>query len=198
MPLLAYCLEAILTITHPFAPFVTETVWQTLAWEGDSLLAVRPWPKVMAGDAKQASVFEQIQAIVTEIRFILSALKVSGITLQYHDAPFIADSIELIKRLTRLKEVVAIEKGSGLALTSTSAAAWLDIDPQTAKSYLNELEAKKDAQKRVVEQLEKRLANKSYVDNAPENIVAQTKQQLEEAKQQLAAIQAEHERFAKA
>src|SRR5665213_477489 len=40
-PVLAYLLEAVLTLAHPFAPFVTETVWQTLAWEADSILATR-------------------------------------------------------------------------------------------------------------------------------------------------------------
>ena len=38
--LLAYLLETVLILAHPFAPFVTETIWQTLAWEGDS----SPWP----------------------------------------------------------------------------------------------------------------------------------------------------------
>ncbi|HEV2412403.1 MAG TPA: valine--tRNA ligase, partial [Candidatus Saccharimonadales bacterium] len=33
---LAYSLETILKLVHPFAPFVTETIWQTLKWE-DSL-----------------------------------------------------------------------------------------------------------------------------------------------------------------
>jgi valyl-tRNA synthetase len=42
--MLAYILEASLKLTHPFAPFVTETVWQVLSWEADSLLAVSAWP----------------------------------------------------------------------------------------------------------------------------------------------------------
>ena len=33
LPLLQHCLESILTIAHPFAPFVTETIWQTLGWK---------------------------------------------------------------------------------------------------------------------------------------------------------------------
>jgi valyl-tRNA synthetase len=31
-------LEAVLKLSHPFAPFVTETIWQTLEATGDSLL----------------------------------------------------------------------------------------------------------------------------------------------------------------
>jgi valyl-tRNA synthetase len=46
-----------------------------------------------------------------------------------------------------------------------------------------------------VKQLEARLANKSYVDNAPRAIVQQTKEQLAAAKEQLAAIETEQKRF---
>jgi len=90
LPLLAYLLEAVLTLTHPFAPFVTETVWQTLQWEGDSLLATKPSITVPKSDAKQVAAFAEIQNIVTETRFVLNALKVSGITLYYTDEPALA------------------------------------------------------------------------------------------------------------
>jgi valyl-tRNA synthetase len=43
--LLAYVLESTLKIAHPFAPFVTETIWQTLAWEKDNFLATQLWPE---------------------------------------------------------------------------------------------------------------------------------------------------------
>ncbi|MGH7241330.1 MAG: hypothetical protein ACREGB_03475, partial [Candidatus Saccharimonadales bacterium] len=45
-------------------------------------------------------------------------------------------------------------------------------------------------------QLEGRLSNKSYINNAPEAVVQQTRDQLEDAKQQLSAIEAEQKRFA--
>src|SRR5206468_12998236 len=49
-PLLAFVLEAVLTLAHPFAPFVTETIWHTLAWEPDSLLATRTFVKLPGSD----------------------------------------------------------------------------------------------------------------------------------------------------
>ncbi|HXR49630.1 MAG TPA: valine--tRNA ligase, partial [Verrucomicrobiae bacterium] len=44
LPLLMEILRQTLIMIHPFAPFVTETIWQTLESTGDSVLAVQPWP----------------------------------------------------------------------------------------------------------------------------------------------------------
>jgi valyl-tRNA synthetase len=198
LPLLAHCLETILTVAHPFAPFVTETIWQTLAWEGGeevSLLALRPWPHVAEADVTQADSFEQIKAIVSESRFIVRALKAKDVTLHYHEAPVVADNAELIKRLARLKAVTAGQGSGGLALTGTQLSCWLDIDPATAKAYAGELKVKQAAQEKVVSQLEGRLANKSYVDNAPDAVVEQTHNQLAEARQQIETLKAEQARF---
>jgi valyl-tRNA synthetase len=199
LPLLAHCLEAILTVAHPFAPFVTETIWQTLAWEGQgdvSLLATRQWPEVAASDEKQAQAFEQVKAIVSEARFITRALRVQGTTLLYSGSEVISSNSELIKRLARLEAVQEGQEGSGgVSLTSTTEKAWLDIDADTARKYGEELKSKLEAQEKIVKQLEGRLSNDSYVQNAPETVVQQTRDQLEEAKQQLEALQTEQKRF---
>ena len=127
VPLLVHSLEAILTIMHPFAPFVTETIWQTLEWEGvpsdpssetsakegDSLLAVKEWPNIADSDAIQAQSFEEIQRIVTETRFIQKALQAKEVTLYYKTAPIIADNAELIRRLSRLKAVTETTEAKG-------------------------------------------------------------------------------------
>ncbi|MEK7059233.1 MAG: class I tRNA ligase family protein, partial [Patescibacteria group bacterium] len=194
--LLAYLLEAILTLAHPFAPFVTETIWQTLAWENDSVLATRELLQVPRSDAKQAADFGEIQAIVTEVRFIIKALRVSGVTLYYSSVPFLSENAEIIKSLGRLKAVTEVSDGVGLYLTSTKHACWLDIDQGTARAYLKELEAKRDKQLQSIKQLEGRLSNKSYVDNAPRQVVEQTKSQLAEAKELLTSIEQETKRFA--
>jgi valyl-tRNA synthetase len=193
LPLLGYVLESTLTLAHPFAPFVTETIWQTLDWRKE-LLVTYHWPEVPKADAQKAREFKEIMAIVTESRFVASALKVQKPNLYFTDAPLIADNAELIQRLARLGKVTE-GGGEGVNLTATSLNAWLDIDKETAANYAKELNTKKTAQEAVIVRLKARLSNKSYVDNAPEIVVAQTKTQLKEAEELLASIQQEHQRF---
>ncbi|MDB5164881.1 MAG: valyl-tRNA synthetase, partial [Candidatus Saccharibacteria bacterium] len=197
-PLLAHLLEAVLTLAHPFAPFVTETIWQTLAWEDDSILATRTLQKPLASDKKQAKAFTELQAIISEVRFITKALKVSGATLHYANSPLLQDNSTIVKQLARLKDVAETAESSGLYLTSTKQKAWLDINAATAQAYSKELEGKASKQQAVIKQLEGRLANKSYVDNAPEKVVAETEQQLTDAQELLSSIQEETKRFASA
>lgn len=195
LQLLAYCLDAILITAHPFAPFVTETIWQTLAWEGDSVLADRRWPVISASDDNLTKTFEEIKSIVTETRFILNALKAKGVTLYYSGIDSISNNAEVIKQLTRLADVKEVREGSGLFLTQTNYRCWLDIDPAAAHSYLKEIEAKQQAQQKLIGQLEARLANTSYVTNAPSAVVQQTQTQLDEAKQLLENLNAQHNQF---
>lgn len=194
-PLLAYLLEQVLLIAHPFAPFVTETIWQTLAWEQDSILAGRQLPNAMGSDAGKAKDFVEIQAIVAETRAIIKALRVSGSTLYHTDVKFLDENSDVIQHLARLKGVASVQKGNGLYLTATKLKCWLDIDMETAKAYLVELDGKRDRELQSIKQLEGRLSNKSYVDNAPKQVVEQTKQQLSEAKELLESIEQERKRF---
>jgi valyl-tRNA synthetase len=194
-PMLAHVLEQVLLLAHPFAPFVTETIWQTLDWEHDSILAKQTLGEPLASDKKQAEDFGELQAIITEVRFITQALKVSGVTLYFTDAPLLKDNAEVIRHLTRLQALSESQDGNGIFLTGTKYRAWLDINQGAATAYLKELEGKHAGQVQTVKQLEKRLANKSYVDNAPKEIVQQTKDQLAAAKDQLSAIEAEQQRF---
>lgn len=194
--LLAYLLESILIILHPFAPFVTETIWQTLSWEPDSLLATRKWPTIHKADQKQAENFTEIQAIVSEARFITKALGTTKTTLYYNNVPFLKENGELIQRLAKLHNVTEVNDGDGLFLTNTKHRCWLDIDSGTARHYAEQLKAKQTEQEKVITQLEGRLNNKAYVDKAPKAIVEQTRAQLQEAQAQIEKLATEIQRFA--
>ncbi len=196
---LAFGLETILKLAHPFAPFVTETIWQTLSGEGDkSLLIVSAWPEISGFTSNQSAEFEEIKAIVEEVRFIQAGLKRTRLNLYHPGDEFLEKNGSLIKALANLENVSEAGEGKGLNLTSTEHRGWLDIDTKTAHEFVKQLAIKQAEQGKAVKRLEARLKNKSYVDGAPKQVVAQTRQQLAEAQDLLAKMAAEYLRFEQA
>lgn len=196
--LLGYILESVLVLTHSFAPFVTEAIWQTLEWQAGSLLAEQQIRPIKLSDEKLAKQFEEIKNIVSEIRFITKSLKISKPTLYAQKNQFFEVNSSVIRQLGGLKSVELLSESKpkdGIHLTNTKYVCWLDIDPAVAKVYISELLQKKDAQLTIIKQLRARLDNKDYIKNAPEKIVNQTKHQLEDAQDLLKSIEQEAKRF---
>jgi valyl-tRNA synthetase len=196
--LLSYVLKKSLLLTHPFAPFVTESIWQALDWEPESILATMLIGDATTYDKSLAEDFSEIQSIVKEIRYIQKAMNLKQLSLHYtKDDTFVEANSALIKQLASLSGVSSTEKPSGhrLDLTSTSHNCWLDIDESSASGYVDELKAKKLGQASLIKQLEGRLSNDNYVNNAPTKVVDQTRLQLTEAQELLATIDTEINRF---
>ena len=159
------------------------------------MLIVSGWPKIQATDTSEAKTFEEIKAIVEEIRFISTTLRLHNANLYYTNVPFLTKNAGLIKLLAGLEGVQEVKDGRGLYLTTTPYKCWLDVDQETAKAFIERLEAKKTEQGRVVERLEARLSNKTYVEQAPKTVVDETKGQLKTAQELLAKISTEYDRF---
>jgi valyl-tRNA synthetase len=192
---LGYVLENILKLAHPFAPFVTETIWQTLYSDADSLLITSEWPKIHRADTAKAAEFEQIKSIVTEARGVVRALGLVKPTLYYTDVPFLADNRALLMRLSGLAGVKEVASGNGLQLTTTKYHCWLDVDVAMLKAYADKLGEQVAAQEKLAAQLQARLDNKGYTQNAPKEIVAQTREQLKETLAAIERLKAEQSRF---
>ena len=192
---LAYVLETILKLVHPFAPFVSETIWQTLAWERDSLLVTSSWPSAVAGDKQKAKEFESIKRLIGEIRYLSSELQLTKPRLSYQPTAFITANTELITRLARLSAVTETREGSGLQLIETTGSVWLDVDQDTIKHHAQRLSEQLREQLLQVNRLKARLANRNYVKQAPKAIVQETTLQLEQAREQLAKLETEQKRF---
>lgn len=180
--ILKHALESSLALLHPFAPFVTEAIWQELDWSND-LLITSQWPEITAHDKKSAKQFEVIKDIVTEARRLSQQMNLTKQTL-LHDSAVVGDSSELIQRLAKLGDVQQTEQGRGLALTTSQEPVWLDIDDETIGGYIQSLKDQQTEQVKLIKNLEGRLSNDSYVQHAPDAIVQQTKDQLAKAKAQ--------------
>src|SRR5581483_2492593 len=107
---LRYSLETILKIVHPMAPFVTETIWQTLAWEPDSVLAQASWPKHQQYQKNAAKEFEHVRALVSEIRSIKHTIGITGKLRLHYKGSVSEEQVALLKQLAKLSSVVEAEQ----------------------------------------------------------------------------------------
>ena len=191
--LLAWVIDTSLKLAHPFAPFVTETIWQTLSWH-DSLLISEDWPLVIDFNEIAAGEFNQVQQLVTEARFVITSLPGNEkYTLLYQEDSLIEDNKDLIKRLAKLKDIINPDQPKGLRLAVSGRDAWLDVSTETLAEHQINLEERLASTHADIQALEGRLANANYVEKAPEKLVNETKQQLEEKKAVVIRLQHELE-----
>jgi valyl-tRNA synthetase len=195
--LMAYLLEGSLKIAHPFAPFLTETIWQTLAWEEGTLLATQPWTPALEFDKQKAAEFEELVAIISEARGVIKALSLAKPILFFEHFPLLEQEAGLVVELTKAGEAKK-EKGKGIKLTNTSHMVWIEVEPQKAREFLVSLEEKASMRQERVANLESRLANKEYVEKAPQALVEETRRQLAEERILLDRVQQELDSFKKA
>ena len=187
----AYVLDTVLRLAHPFAPFVTETIWQALSWH-DNLLASDTWPEQKDCNELSAAEFGRLIELVTEARYVTSELPGNErYPLLYMDDSLIADNVELIQKLARLKSVEHVDQARGLRLAASGRDAWLDISAETLYEHQSNLEKRLSEMHHDVEALEARLSNESYVAKAPAALVEESRQLLAHTKETAVRLQNE-------
>jgi valyl-tRNA synthetase len=173
-PVAIFVLETILKLAHPFAPFVTETIWQNMAWQKQNLI-VSAWPDLTQHKSKSASDFNKIMALISQIRTINAEIKLTKPKLTYAPSKLLEANLDLVAKLANLGAMQAKQKGSGLRVQSTDFDAWLDVDEQIISKYRSSLEHKRKEAGEYLKRLESQLANKRYVESAPAELVKQTR-----------------------
>ncbi len=192
--LLGWVLDTALRIAHPFAPFVTETIWQTLGWHGDELLIRSRWPETLKFNEISAGEFEQLQTLVTETRYVISELPGGKkYALLYQEDALVEDNSELIMWLARLRDVKKTDQPKGLRLAASNREAWLEVDENTLYDHQVKLEKRLADVRQQEFNLSKRLENPHYVHQAPEHLVEETRQQLAEMRAVIEQLERELE-----
>ena len=179
-PLLSWVLATSLKIAHPFAPFVTETIWQTLNYT-DGILMREAWPTPEKFDPIAAEQFEQLKLLVAEGRWVIAELPGNKkYRLLYGNDSLIADNQDTIKHLMRLEAIEHTDQPRGLRLAAANREAWLDIDSETLYQHQENLEIRLAEARQKLAGLKKRLENPTYVEKAPAHLVEETREQLAE------------------
>jgi valyl-tRNA synthetase len=178
--MLVWVLDTSLELAHPFAPFVTETIWQSLGWHND-LLIKTAWPEAKEYNDIAAAEFEQLQKLVTEARYVTAELPGNErYALLYQNDSLLKDNADLIHHLAHVKEVREVDQARGLRLAASNREAWLDVDAETLYEHQTNLEVRLAETRQFVQSLEDRLANENYIKKAPTHLVEDSREQLKE------------------
>lgn len=192
-------LEATLRMTHPFMPFITEEIWQTIAplagQSGDTIMS-QAYP--VADDSKldKAAVAEMewVMNFITGIRSIRSqmniapkkALPVLLKDVQPDDQAKLDNNRNFLSRLANLESIDLLQGEAPAAATALVGKmeilipleGLIDKDAEIAR--LNKEMGKLD---KVIKQSSGKLSNDNYVNKAPAEVVAKERDKLAEMQQ---------------
>jgi valyl-tRNA synthetase len=207
----AWALDCILTLLHPFMPFLSEELWaQTGAREGDrdSMLIVTPWPDLsgLARDEAAVADISWLIALVTELRSLRAELNASpsakaplvivGASDATRDrAQRLAEPLARLARLSSIDFADAAPKGAAQAVVGDATFALPLaglIDVAAERDRLGKEVAKMQAE---IDRFEKKLGNESFVARAPADVVEQEREKLAAAREAKAKLEAAHARL---
>ena len=181
---LVYVLSNTLKLLHPFMPFITEEIWQTLPHDGDSIM-VSPWPvysdKLHFAD--EEADMEKIMTAVKAVRNRRAEMNVAPsrkahIYVVSNDAKLYADGAKFFVRLASASGLEASENEASFKLDGT-----VSIVTENAKIYLPlaelvDFEAEKKRLEKELADVEKKLAqingklsNEGFLAKAPAAVV---------------------------
>ncbi len=188
----------VLKLLHPFIPFATEELWAAFGY-GDGIIGREAWPRMFdvegAGGAKSGMEF--LQVLIRAMRNLRAEVKMPPqqtaprMVLRLKDSAhseLVESNEDLLKLLTRVEniELIAAHDAKPAHSLASVTGDWelffpvgdlLDVEKEVAR-LKNEL----DKLEKEIAKTEGKLANKNFVDRAPQEVVEKEKAALEDAR----------------
>ena len=206
---LVYVLDQILRLLHPFMPFITEEIWQSLPHEGEALI-VAQWPEYREDLAFKAeeSLMESVMEAIRAIRNRRSEMNVppskkAALYVLTSKPDVFREGEGFIERLAYADSVTLLDAEpadlNGM-VTCATADAKLYIPMGQLVDIEKELEriAKElEKARKNLNSLEGKLSNENFVSRAPEHVVADIREKAQKARDLIAGLEQSEEAMKK-
>ncbi len=197
---LVYVFTNTLALLHPFMPFITEEIWQSLPHGDGKALMVTEWPEFCEefNFSEQEAEFEKIMLVIKAIRNRRAEMNVppskkAKVCIQTNFADTFSTGASYICRLASASEVEigdSFDAEGAIRVVTDAATVYMpmkelvDIDGEIAR--LN-----KDLQKAIVDKefFEKKLNNAGFVAKAPAAVIEQQRAGLSKALDRIKMIE---------
>ena len=201
LQVLVYVLDQTLRLLHPFMPFITEEIWQSLPHEGEALI-IADWPKYREELAFKAEA-DLMESVMNAIRAIRNRRAEMNVPPSKKAALFVvtskpqvfAEGEGFIQRLAYADSVSILDKEpeniDGM-VCCTTADAKLYIPMGQLVDVAKELEriAKElEKARKNLASIEGKLSNEKFTARAPENVVAAEREKAAKARDLIAQLE---------
>jgi valyl-tRNA synthetase len=189
-----YVIEGSLRALHPFAPHITEELWQTLPHSG-SFLAVAPFPAPGPRSPEVERLGSALTDWVVGYRTLRSESRVPPDarpraflrprTPEGRTLGGLAPELEVVRQLSRLASVEVLDEGAAppagaLALTTGSAEFYLEPPASVVADARAALEKERAKVEEWLEKARARLSDPTFQARAPPAVVEETRGKLRE------------------
>ena len=178
---LVWVMSNTLKLLHPFMPYITEEIWQTLPHEGDALIVAK-WPEYNEALSfpAEAADMEKVMAVIRAIRVRRNEMNVPPSKKAHiyvetaQTAPY-EEGREFIARLAYGSEVEignAFEVAGAVTAVTDGAKALLPMDDLVDKAAeIARLEKELAGAQKQLQSVEAKLQNEKFISKAPQNII---------------------------
>ncbi len=206
--------DVITRLLHPICPFVTEAIWphihsfskgtvEGIALSTDSLAATSSWPDLtgLKIDTETVASFENAQSLVVAIRGARASQNVNSkrrIELLVPEELYetTLEHTRIISSLAGvgvLNQITPSSEGFAVLLDGKTILLADMFDEAEAEENNTRLTEEIEALEKKVAGFKARLANDSYVNNAPEHVVQETRDMLAQCETELSTAKAAFE-----
>ena len=191
-----------LKLVSPFMPFISDFLYHKLSGtsleEGAESLMVTAFPKDISKDEETEAMFEIIEEAITALRRAKVVIDMgnSKIAKAYVKLDKQIDT-ELakpfIQKLAKVEDIEFVDSKVENSITDVSdnLEVYLPTDEIDMSPIIDKLSKQKEKVEKEVNKLNGMLSNERFVANAPEAVVLENKQALEDAKAKLEKIENE-------
>ncbi len=204
---LVYVMSNTLKLLHPFMPFITEEIWQTLPHEGESIM-VANWPKADSAltYAAEEAQMERIMTAIKAVRNRRAEMNVPPskkakvfIETAYGDT-FAAGTV-FFNRLASASEVQVAEQFDGMddavSIITESARIYIPMyELVDFQAELKRLEKEKASVQKELDMVNGKLGNENFVSKAPAAVVEKQRQAKAQLEEKMALIEESMQKIA--
>ena len=188
--------DTLLRLLHPFMPFVTETLWQSINEDDSKFINEQEWPK---GDASVATdSFETIRNLITLIRGVrskngLSPKVAATLIIHTQNKEYYTTHAHLIAKLAN---VASIEFDSNTDATAKELLGTDEVYMRFDGVDLNQkdtaaIEEEIKRLKGFLFGIEKKLGNEKFVQNAAPEVVEKERKKQADTVSKIEALERE-------